>query len=205
MVMMYISAFPIAISMRRTNVYEEQSLGIYYADEEDDKSSNQEHIVSHIRAQLSFDLWYIVLGLFILCITEGNRIDHDISFFNLLFEVMSAYCCIGASTGYPNSSQSLSGQFTTFGKLVMIFLFIRGRHRGLPYRIDRAVMLNRRALEDRDRIQEERTRHVRRMSTSIPIADVVASSGVRPFTSAVSNESEGHIRHRMNSTASSAR
>ena len=32
--MMYISVFPVAISVRRTNVYEEKSLGIYAADEE---------------------------------------------------------------------------------------------------------------------------------------------------------------------------
>ena len=32
--MMYISVFPIAMSIRKTNVYEEQSLGIYADDEE---------------------------------------------------------------------------------------------------------------------------------------------------------------------------
>ena len=38
LVMMYISVFPVAISIRRTNVYEEKSLGIY-ADEEDGNAS----------------------------------------------------------------------------------------------------------------------------------------------------------------------
>ena len=36
LVMMYISVYPVAISVRRTNVYEEQSLGLYAADEEED-------------------------------------------------------------------------------------------------------------------------------------------------------------------------
>lgn len=36
LVMMYISVYPVAISVRRTNVYEEQSLGVYAADDEDD-------------------------------------------------------------------------------------------------------------------------------------------------------------------------
>lgn len=35
--MMYISVYPIAISIRRTNVYEEKSLGIY-ADEDENVS-----------------------------------------------------------------------------------------------------------------------------------------------------------------------
>jgi Trk-type K+ transport system membrane component len=36
--MMYISVFPIAMSIRNTNVYEEQSLGIYAADDEENAS-----------------------------------------------------------------------------------------------------------------------------------------------------------------------
>ena len=35
--MMYISVYPLAMSIRKTNVYEEQSLGIY-ADEEENAS-----------------------------------------------------------------------------------------------------------------------------------------------------------------------
>ena len=38
MIMMYISIFPVAISIRRTNVYEEKSLGIYAADHEENAS-----------------------------------------------------------------------------------------------------------------------------------------------------------------------
>lgn len=38
LVMMYISIFPVAISIRRTNVYEEKSLGIYAADDEGNPS-----------------------------------------------------------------------------------------------------------------------------------------------------------------------
>lgn len=36
---------------------------------------------------------------------------------------------------------SLSGQFTVFSKLVICAMMIRGRHRGLPYTLDRAIML----------------------------------------------------------------
>lgn len=36
---------------------------------------------------------------------------------------------------------SLSGEFTTFSKLVICAMMIRGRHRGLPYALDKAIML----------------------------------------------------------------
>src|SRR5204863_9874087 len=76
LIMMYISVFPIAISMRRTNVYEEKSLGIYAGDNEDgDDSKAPSYIGAHLRRQLSFDLWFIFLGLFIIAIVEGPRLE----------------------------------------------------------------------------------------------------------------------------------
>ena len=36
---------------------------------------------------------------------------------------------------------SLCGQFTTISKVVVCAMMIRGRHRGLPYAVDRAVLL----------------------------------------------------------------
>lgn len=78
LVMMYISIFPIAISVRRTNVYEEQSLGIYTDDDDDQEpSSAPSYVGTHLRKQLSFDLWYICLGLFIITIAEGRRIEKN--------------------------------------------------------------------------------------------------------------------------------
>ncbi|EEB06310.1 potassium ion transporter Trk1 [Schizosaccharomyces japonicus yFS275] len=141
MVMMYISVFPVAINMRTTNVYEERSLGIYSAEED----GNASFIGTHIRQQLSYDLWYIFLGLFILCICEGHKItdyaNRDFTIFNLLFEVVSAYGTVGLSTGVSTANCSLSGDFCTVSKLVIIALQIRGRHRGLPRAVDRAIML----------------------------------------------------------------
>ena len=32
-------------------------------------------IATHIRRQLSFDLWYIFLGVFIICIAESDQIE----------------------------------------------------------------------------------------------------------------------------------
>lgn len=145
MMMMYISVFPIAISIRRTNVYEEKSLGVYNTpDEADDPNENSgmSYVGSHLRRQLSFDLWYVSMGWFILCITEGGKIQQNLfDPFSVLFEIVSAYGTVGLSLGAPGVDASLSSQFSVLGKLVIIAMQIRGRHRGLPYGLDRAVLL----------------------------------------------------------------
>lgn len=77
LVMMYIAAFPIAISIRASNTYEESSLGIYGHDAEVDESDSRSYVLAHIRNQLSFDLWYIFLGGFCICVAEAGRIMDD--------------------------------------------------------------------------------------------------------------------------------
>lgn len=146
LIMMYISVFPIAISVRRTNVYEEKSLGIYGSTQEeaeDDKEPS--YVGAHLRRQLSFDLWYIFLGLFIIAIAEAQRLENTneyaFTLFSTLFEIVSAYGTVGLSLGYPNDDRSFSGQFTVVSKIVIMAMMIRGRHRGLPYELDRAIML----------------------------------------------------------------
>lgn len=144
MIMMYISVFPVAISVRRTNVYEEKSLGIF-GGEEEGGNEDPSYVSQHLRRQLSFDLWYIFLGLFIICIVEGDRIqntnDYAFTLFSVLFEIVSAYGTVGLSLGYPNTDPSFSAQFRVISKLVIIAMMLRGRHRGLPYALDRAILL----------------------------------------------------------------
>jgi len=45
------------------------------------------------------------------------------------------------SLGHPEVNTSLSGKFTVVSKLVIIAMQVRGRHRGLPYKLDRAILL----------------------------------------------------------------
>lgn len=73
-VMMYIAIFPIAISVRASNTYEESSLGIYLGDGETDEAKGRSYIMAHLQNQLSFDLWYIFLGVFCICIAESGKI-----------------------------------------------------------------------------------------------------------------------------------
>jgi len=55
---MYISAFPIIISLRQTNIYEERSLGIQNSSDEDaEKKSEQSYLSEHVKKQLAYDLW----------------------------------------------------------------------------------------------------------------------------------------------------
>jgi Trk-type K+ transport system membrane component len=63
------------------------------------------------------------------------------SVFSVFFEVVSAYGNVGLSLGHPSNSTSLSGHFTVFSKVVICAMMIRGRHRGLPYALDRAITL----------------------------------------------------------------
>ncbi|RYP44221.1 hypothetical protein DL768_009285 [Monosporascus sp. mg162] len=145
LVMMYIAILPIAISMRSSNTYEETSLGLYAQERALDESRRSAYVMTHIRNQLSFDLWYVFLGTFCICVAEADKImdlnDPAFSVFAIFFEVMSGYGNVGLSLGHPDVMTSLSGQFRTFSKIVICAMMIRGRHRGLPYALDRAIML----------------------------------------------------------------
>ncbi|KAJ7686542.1 cation transport protein-domain-containing protein [Mycena rosella] len=158
LIMMYISVYPIAMSVRSTNVYEEQSLGVFRDDPESDDEDNfqptgesrvtvwSRYLAMHARKQLAFDMWWLGLAVFLVCIIERHSIDLEDNFgwfniFSVVFELVSAYGTVGLSLGIPTQNFSFSGAFTPLSKLIVCFVMIRGRHRGLPVAIDRAVML----------------------------------------------------------------
>jgi Trk-type K+ transport system membrane component len=72
--MMYIAIFPIPISVRASNIYEEKALGIYPFDGDMNERDGKSYVLTHVRNQLTFDLWYIFLGIFCICIAESDRI-----------------------------------------------------------------------------------------------------------------------------------
>ncbi|KAH9485514.1 Low-affinity potassium transport protein [Psilocybe cubensis] len=112
------------ISVRSTNVYEEQSLGVFnpldhdIEDEQDFVASGprmnvwSRYLAMHARKQLAF-----------------------------VFELVSAYGTVGLSLGIPDQNYSFVGAMHTLSKLIICIVMIRGRHRGLPVAIDRAIML----------------------------------------------------------------
>jgi Trk-type K+ transport system membrane component len=162
MIMMYISVFPIAISVRRTNVYEEKSLGVYEDDNDvnEDTQTAPSYIGTHLRKQLGFDLWYVCLGLFIITIVEGDRLEnasqYSFQIWSVLFEVVSAYGTVGLSLGYPGVNASFVSQFRVISTLVIIAMQIRGRHRGLPYSLDRAILLPSESLNQKEIVDAEK-------------------------------------------------
>ncbi|GAA5838939.1 hypothetical protein JCM3766R1_004534 [Sporobolomyces carnicolor] len=149
-IMMYISAYPIAISVRSSNVYEDQAVGILETDEEEEEVEENAQppsafILLHIRRQLSFDIGFLTFGVFLLCVFERHRIGSpnwpEVTIFSLIFEILSAYGCVGLSLGSSRTAASLSGVLRTLSKLVLIATMVRGRHRGLPVAIDRSILL----------------------------------------------------------------
>ncbi|KAI5921050.1 TrkH-domain-containing protein [Camillea tinctor] len=196
-IMMYISVYPVVITMRHSNVYEELSLGVY---DDDDRmrgtslsrflseagTNSKRHSISHIlrhalaqwngvgaapsceaeesrisffshqiRGQLSHDLWWLVLAVLVIVTIETKHFLEDpvtYSVFNVVFEVVSAYGCVGISIGVPNAAYSFSGGLYPGSKLVLCAVMIRGRHRGLPVALDRAVQL---PGEDMHRVEED--------------------------------------------------
>ncbi|CED82456.1 -domain-containing protein [Phaffia rhodozyma] len=208
-IMMYISVYPIAMSVRATNVYEERSLGLF--GDEDQESLDEESFVKvggesrmagftryvsfHARRQLAFDIWWLALALWLVCIIERGQINESSSesyfnIFSILFELVSAYGTVGLSLGLSFDNYSLSGGFKVLSKLVVCAVMIRGRHRGLPVAIDRAVMLpNEFAEEDAEVAEEERSRQSRRGSTY-------------SFRQGPMDVSYGHVHNRRASTFS---
>lgn len=166
LIMMYISIFPIAISTRQTNVYEEKSLGVWGSPDDDESSGKNSYLGTHLRRQLSFDLWFVFLGFFLIAVVEGNRLqntnEYSFTLFSVLFEIISAYGTVGLSMGYPDINASYSAEFKTLSKLIIIAMQIRGRHRGLPYALDRAILLPSETLHKKE--DEDAARRARRNS-----------------------------------------
>ena len=204
LIMMYISVFPIAISMRRTNVYEEKSLGIY-ASREDEAEDGEDasYIGAHLRKQLGFDLWFVFMGLFIIAIVEGGRLgdlnQSSFSLFAVLFEIVSAYGTVGLSLGYPTINASFSAEFHSLSKLIIIAMQIRGRHRGLPYELDRAILLPSESLHQKEAKEAERVMARRRSSIAYSaVQGQMESDKFRPETglSSGAHHDYNHVRAR---------
>lgn len=219
---MYISVYPVVITMRHSNVYEERSLGIYADDpdpvmdpehgkasynglqrqgtnnstvsgqrrgqtkaaqissafkhhfalhgvgvtaQENNNDGHLSFIRQQIQGQVAHDIWFLVLAVLAISIIETKHFLGDpvtYSVFNVIFEVVSAYGTVGISTGLPNAAYSFSGGWYTGSKLVLCLVMLRGRHRGLPVALDRAVRLPGEQLH-RD---EEDDHRIRRSMTS---------------------------------------
>ncbi|CAD6506033.1 BgTH12-06965 [Blumeria graminis f. sp. triticale] len=179
--MMYISAFPVTITMRSSNVYEERSLGIYTRDvpktSDPEKSEDCQafkafptrhldrfyFVQEQIRRQLGHDLWFLVIGMMIITCFESTNYERDpltFALFNIIFEIISAYGGVGFSVGLPDQAYSFCGAWHPFSRLILCAMMMRGRHRGLPFDIDKAIQLP----GEKSEIAEEQDHNIRIVS-----------------------------------------
>ncbi|KAL4244289.1 TrkH Potassium Transport [Abortiporus biennis] len=158
-IMMYIAVYPVALSIRSTNVYEEKSLGVFASSPEEEEEEPEmteksgtrrerlgKYFGWHLRRQVAYDIWWLVCGIFLICVIERTKIMDEVNapwfnLFRIVFELVSAFGGIGLSLGVPYDNFAFSGSFGPLSKLVVIVIMVRGRHRGLPVAIDRAIML----------------------------------------------------------------
>lgn len=120
-VMMYIAAYPITVTLRSTN--EEQSRS-------KQKTSHQ------LRRLLMQDAMWVIVPWYLVCAIENyESYGHA---FKTLFEVVSAYGTIGLSIGLRNFPYSFSGSLSIPSKIVIMLSMMLGRHRGMPDHFDTA-------------------------------------------------------------------
>lgn len=108
------------------------------------RTAGTQFLRQQIRGQLAHDLWWLAVAVLLISCIEVSNFNRDpvtYSVFNIMFEVVSGYGCVGISTGLPNEAYSFSGGWHVCSKLILCAVMIRGRHRGLPVSLDRAVRL----------------------------------------------------------------
>lgn len=135
---MYISAIPFILTLRSSNIYSERSLGV------DRDKTDSGSLQVHLQNQLAYDLWWIILAVFLIAIIERTPLATPapgFSLFSIIFEVVSAYGTVGLSLGLPYADTSFCGAWKKLSKLILISVMLRGRHRILPLAVDRAVLV----------------------------------------------------------------
>eukprot|EP01122_Echinamoeba_exundans_P012674 TRINITY_DN5363_c0_g1_i1.p1 TRINITY_DN5363_c0_g1~~TRINITY_DN5363_c0_g1_i1.p1 ORF type:complete len:593 (+),score=102.60 TRINITY_DN5363_c0_g1_i1:96-1874(+) len=151
-VMMYISSYPVSLSVRASTVGKGKKSdvdeeGMIYKTEDTQFRSTWGNQAKFFLAR---DATFVFAAIFMIAAAEASKLRADkenFTLFMIIFEVFSAYGTVGMSMGYPGNPASTSAIFTTFSKIVICGLMLAGRHRGLPDSIDRAVQWNRKEIQ----------------------------------------------------------
>ena len=136
---MYLSAYPVTISVRGTKI-------------EDPTSSSH-----YVRDMFFNDLLIVFIGVLIICIIENENLKDfpdDYTALKIVFEVVSAYGTVGLSLGYGSEYTSFSYAFHTGSKVIIIIIMVLGKHRPLPNSDDPALT-GRVSLEDFEKQWQE--------------------------------------------------
>ncbi|KAJ5857864.1 hypothetical protein N7455_008758 [Penicillium solitum] len=170
--MMYISAFPVSAA-----------ISIEGADDWPAKQPQQESphprskrfpqgrfVYKQLRSQFSHDIWWLSLAILLITIIESDHFTAEplaFSTFNIIFEAVSAYSCVGVTIGYPGQSYAFCGAWHTLSKLLLIAVSLRGRHRGLSVIFNADPSLQPRGITATQKIQPEKDRYVNINETSL--------------------------------------
>jgi hypothetical protein len=85
---------------------------------------------------------FLLLALLFLSFSEQDLLtnpDKQVNLWYICFEMISAYGAVGLTFGIPGKSYSLCGEMSVYGKLVLMFVMILGKHRGLPDAEDEVI------------------------------------------------------------------
>jgi Trk-type K+ transport system membrane component len=147
---MYISVYPVVVSLRSSNIFLKPTPPIHEI----------EHELQRLFAR---DTAWLFFAFLLISATETNSLDDPLgtgnlpdprfNMFAVFFEIVSAYGNVGLSVGYPGTVTSFSGRWHPFSKVVLcgvMYTFFHhshksrylGRHRGLPQSVDRALQLD---------------------------------------------------------------
>ncbi|KAJ6036279.1 hypothetical protein N7540_000558 [Penicillium herquei] len=169
--MMYLSAFPVSAAIRSTELVKRlQMTEIISKDDSTSKSSYTDNtyisrlargrfIYQQIRSQFSHDIWWLSLTIIVITIAESDHFKSEpipFSTFNIIFEVVSAYSCVGASIGYPGKTYSFCGRWHTFSKLLLVAVSLKGRLRGVSIASARSTSFYESWKKSRDELQKDR-------------------------------------------------
>jgi len=129
MIMMYISVYPVAISIRSTV--------------KDDKTSDTTS--EKLRYLLTRDLSIVLMAIFFLAWAEDSELKNDpqnFTMFKIIFEVVSGFGTVGLTLGnISDPTTSFSGAFSRIGKSIMIIVMLCGKHCGLPHFSDITIYI----------------------------------------------------------------
>ncbi|CAG8080878.1 unnamed protein product [Penicillium salamii] len=147
--MMYLSAFPVSTtisnleSFRKSFSASPNGDDFNYAADKSNPHLSQfaraRFVYQQLRSQFDNDMWWLCLAILLITVTESNNYKaHPLSFstFNIIFEVISAYSCVGETMGFPGKSYAFSGEWHTFSKLLLIAVSLRGKIRSMPLKLE---------------------------------------------------------------------
>ena len=158
--LMFISSFPLVLTLRRSGKHVKKASEIYIADQEienAERTRTEQRIYAKVKKSLMIplvkalawwthtlvfrDVSWLFLAIFFICSIESNNIMKDSNFtvFKIMFELAGAYGTVGLSLGYPGIVTSFCTKWSTKSKLICIFILLLGRCRGLPDSLDYAV------------------------------------------------------------------